>query len=201
MKRIAISQRLDPVPGRDERRDGLDVRLGDLLWSLGFLPIPLVNGIADLQAYIEVLQPDGIVLSGGNDLGEVPERDALEYTVLDYAEASRCPVLGICRGLQMINHRQGGKHHVIDGHAGVSHPVEGPLVAKGRIVNSYHDYAIAQEVLGADLEALAFSADGTVEALRHQDLPWLALMWHPERNTPQDPADLDLIRKHLGATD
>jgi len=201
VKRIAVSQRLDPVPGRDERREGLDIKLGELLWSLGFLPIPLVNGIDDPVSYVNELRPDGILLSGGNDIGGAPERDALEYAVLDYAETSRCPVLGICRGMQMINHRQGGKLHSVNGHIGVTHRVEGPLIPNGRAVNSYHGYAIAKEDLGSNLEPLAFNSDdGTVEALGHNNLPWLAFMWHPERDRPWNPVDLDLIGKHLGAS-
>ena len=77
MKRIAISQRLDPVPGRDERREGLDIKLAELLWSLGFLPIPLTNGIDDPASYVDELRPDGVLLSGGNDIGGAPERTGI----------------------------------------------------------------------------------------------------------------------------
>ncbi|MCG5531304.1 gamma-glutamyl-gamma-aminobutyrate hydrolase family protein [Halorhodospira halochloris] len=52
---------------------------------------------------------------------------------------------------------------------------------------------------GDDLEALAWAEDGSVEALRHSDLPWLGIMWHPERDTPTAEADRKLITTHLGA--
>ena len=196
---IAISQRHDPIAGRDEIRDALDNRLGQLLWSLGFMPIPLVSGTDSLDAYLSDLMPDGLLLSGGNDLGSAPARDALELAALRYATEHHLPVLGICRGMQMINHFQGGQLSSVAEHTAVRHRVIGPLFASptGREVNSFHNFGITPSGLGRDLEALAWSQDGVIEALRHQQRPWLGVMWHPERDTLVTNDDQTMIKQHF----
>ena len=186
--RIAISQRRDAVAGRDEVRDALDARLTGLLWELGFLPLPLASGVAEPADYLAALAPDGVLLSGGNDIGSAPARDALEWAALEYAAAHGLPVLGLCRGMQMLNHFQGGALRPVSGHTAVRHPVTGPLVGDdGREVNSYHDQGL--------LDAVARADDGVVEALRHRRRPWLGIMWHPERDTPVASADRELITR------
>lgn len=211
MRRIAVSQRRDAIAGRDETRDALDVRLGGLLWNLGFLPIPLCSAIAsarrnateDARAaaeYLDALAPESIVLSGGNDIGQAPERDNLEHAALAYARLHRVPVLGICRGMQMIHVHQGGELVLQTGHVAVAHTVTGEWLGEGRrTVNSYHNQGVPGDALGAELEPLACAEDGSVEALRHCHLPWLGIMWHPERDTPTAEADQKLIKNHLGA--
>jgi putative glutamine amidotransferase len=192
--RIAVSQRCDAVAGRDEVRDALDQRLAALLWELGFLPLPLASGISAPADYLAALAPDGILLSGGNDIGSAPLRDALEKAALDYAVQHGLPVLGICRGMQFINQYRGGSLRSVPGHTAVRHRVFGSLVGDaGREVNSYHDHGLLNADLGSALEAVAWADDGVVEALRHRERPWLGIMWHPERDTPTDSIDKDII--------
>lgn len=197
--RIAISQRHDYIVGRDESRDALDIRLGQLIWSLGFIPIPLVSGIGSHDTYLSNLKPDGILLSGGNDLGEVSIRDALELATLHYATKHNLPLLGVCRGMQMINHFQGGYLSPVSEHASVRHSVTGPLfLARLSLeVNSFHNSGILCSGLGRDLEALAWTQDGVIEALRHERKPWLGIMWHPERDMPVSNDDQIMIKDHF----
>ena len=190
-----VSQRCDTIVGRDEVRDALDVRICGLLWDLGFLPLPMATAIGDREGYIKSLLPDAVVLSGGNDIGQCAERDQLESALLSYAAEFRLPVLGICRGMQMINHYHGGALRAVSGHVATRHLVTGPLVGRGcREVNSYHSLGAVDADLGFELEAVAWSEDGVVEALRHRELPWLGIMWHPERDMPMVDEDKDLIR-------
>ena len=193
-----MSQRCDTVSGRNESRDALDIRLAALLWDLGFLPLPMASGISAPADYLAALAPDGILLSGGNDIGSAPLRDALEKAALDYAVQHGLPVLGICRGMQFINQYQGGSLRSVPGHTAVRNRVFGSLVGDvGREVTSYHDYGLLDADLGDELEAVAWADDGVVEALCHRERPWLGIMWHPERDTPVAAADRVLITRHL----
>jgi putative glutamine amidotransferase len=194
---VLISQRRDHVDGRDETRDALDVRFATILWDMGLVPVPIASGVPDPAAYVALLAPHAAVLSGGNDIGSAPQRDATERAVLEHAASTGIPVLAICRGMQMVNWYQGGRLGQVANHVAVRHGIEGPLAPGGREVNSYHNIGIRPEDLGRDLEMLATAEDGTVEAFRHRSLPWLGLMWHPEREAVLDPEDLRLIRTHL----
>jgi len=197
MRRVGITQRQVSVEGRDERRDALDVRLSALLWSEGLCPVPLANAIDDVAGYIDALSLDALVLSGGDDLGVTPERDAFESGCLAVARALAMPVLGICRGLQVINVTCGGTLTSVAGHVAVRHQVTGAFVGGSREVNSFHAHGVTSEGLAPELEALAHAPDGSVEALRHRELPWWAIMWHPERDEPTDSSDRAMLRSVL----
>ena len=159
---------------------------------------------------------DGLVLTGGNDLdpslyGETalndtvepaPERDAGEYRLCDLALARKLPILGICRGLQLLNVYFGGTLYQDLPSQTVSqvpHRMEEPwhrtchdcvlvkgtpladLVEKDAIlVNSHHHQAVKD--LAPGLEVMGKCSDGIVEALRKPDEGFLwAVQWHPER--------------------
>jgi len=200
LRRVLISQRVDPVAGRDETRDGLDIRFAGLLWQMGLAPVPLANGVPEPARYVAALAGDAVILSGGNDIGTMPSRDATETALLDWAAAAGVPVLAICRGLQMLNRYQGGRLDTIGRHVATRHRVRGPLAPAGREVNSYHNQGIAADGLGRDLLPMARAEDGGIEAVIHRSRPWLGVMWHPEREPVPHPEDLRLIRDHLWQT-
>jgi putative glutamine amidotransferase len=170
---------------------------------------------------------DGLVLSGGPDIdpdryGAAPlastgaprvDRDAAELGLLDAATAAGVPVLGICRGLQLLNvARRGTLHQHLPDVVGTAdhapgpgtygrHAVavdEGSLLARvlGRTsadVPSYHHQAV--DDLGAGLTVTATAPDGTVEAVEDPSLPFcLAVQWHPEAGD-----DLSLFRALVAA--
>ena len=161
---------------------------------------------------------DGVILSGGGDIhpdrfnrpshpltdGISEERDDLELRMFDAARERSIPILGICRGLQLINVAMGGtliqdipderpassqhRQH-LDGLArdDVSHPVdllEGSRLAviygATRIMtNSYHHQAV--DDLADGLVITGRAEDGTIESFETAGEPFLvAVQWHPE---------------------
>ena len=155
----------------------------------------------------------GFLLPGGKDidptfyqetpimeLGEVDTAlDRYQMAVLDLAMAQGKPVLGICRGIQVVNVALGGslfqdiqsqfrtptlKHTQATGDA--DHSID--IVPGSRLyglfgphimVNSRHHQSIKEP--GKDLVITARAADGVIEAAQHNTLPIDLVQWHPER--------------------
>ena len=203
MLRIGLTQRVDTIPHRDERRDGLDQRWHSVCAELGVMAVPLPNGPATAIELIDGLGLHGIILTGGNDVAEAPlaanvapERDYLERALITHCLEHDLPLLGICRGMQMINVALGGHLRRTNGHAGVRHTLSN--IDQGAwpdnwCVNSYHDVAIPLDGLAADLRSLACSDDGDIEAFRHLNLRCHGIMWHPEREAPTRGEDLTFM--------
>ena len=147
---------------------------------------------------------DGLLLPGGGDLapwrygqtdgGSQPPdevRDEAELALAAEFVAQKRPILGICRGMQVLNVRLGGTlTQDLPGHSAVCgcdrlHPVRTapsfltPLCGEACIVNSTHHQAVNR--LGDGLHAVQWAADGVVEALCHETLPLWGVQWHPER--------------------
>lgn len=202
MKVVAVSQRVDFYPDRNEQRDALDQRLIDFLLTAGCLPIPVPNSLfaeslggETFVQWIGCISPAAVVLSGGNDVGSCKPRDLTEEGLLDYAEKEGLPVLGICRGMQMMGVRAGSKLHAVEGHVRTRHALTGEIA---REVNSYHNHTLA--TCPAGFEVLARSGgDNEIEAIRHNSLQWEGWMWHPEREPAFHPDDIGRIRKLFGA--
>lgn len=196
--RIGITQNANFIADRGEMREDLDIQLCKLLWRLGLSPIPVSSFIDEKIKYFAELDLDGFLLSGGNNIGSVPERDESEKAILKFSIENNLPVLGICRGMQMINSFQGGKCIEVEGHVAVNHIVNGSITSNtDRKVNSFHNYGITDDTLGEDLIAVAKSRDNLVEAICHCEFPWLGIMWHPERDLEITTSDEQIIHNHL----
>lgn len=174
-------------------------------------PQPLTHGQA--RSLLQGL--DGLIITGGADVNparygqtkgphtQEPEdlRDSLEDTLLGAARAMEMPILGICRGAQMLNVHLGGTLHQhlpdVVGHDryrvgdGVFHPepmtiVEGSLLhrilGEGEVQGHvYHHQAIDHVAPGLRVSARGF--DGTIQAIEMENYPFgLAVQWHPEEN-------------------
>ena len=97
MKKIIVTQRIDYIKNYKETRDALDQKLSEWLIKIDLLPIPISNKLflflddndmeisqqTKIQNWLSAIKPNALLLSGGNDIGEYPERDATEYFLLD----------------------------------------------------------------------------------------------------------------------
>jgi putative glutamine amidotransferase len=195
MKTVALTQRVSVVPAYGERRDCLDQAWTRFLVACGLLPVLLPNATETALALCEVAGVAGLVLTGGNDLaecgGDAPERDAAEYALLDWAERRGLPVLGVCRGMQVIQHRFGIALRRVAGHVANRQVIR--IDGEPREVNSFHRFAALDS--RPPLEVWAVADDGVVKAIRHAARPITGIMWHPERCAPFSPADVALFRR------
>lgn len=198
MKKIIYTQRVEIVESYGERRDCADVEIAKLIWECGFLPVP-VNNIPDkIQVFLEQIKPDGMILTGGNDLskygGNAPERDETEKKMIEYSVKNDVPLYGFCRGMQMIADYFGAELAKVERHVAVRHQLEGNAPWNGRTVNSFHNMAV--KAAADDLIIEARSEDGVIEAVRVRDKRIYGTMWHPERERPYEKDDIQFI-KHI----
>ena len=155
---------------------------------------------------------DGLLLSGGTDVDPSsygqsndrwpgqPERDDFESALLHALRAQGKPVLGVCRGHQLINVAFGGtlipdiltdregchEHRSQELYCSLRHPIEfkegtalSQIFAEISDVNTVHHQAIDR--LADGLEAIAWSDDGLIEAVQATDGAWTwGVQWHPE---------------------
>jgi gamma-glutamyl-gamma-aminobutyrate hydrolase PuuD len=183
----------------------------DVVIAAGGIPV-LLPPIPESAAAVDRL--DAVVLAGGPDVGPDrygaaphprtgpprPERDAAELAVLHRALERGIPVLGVCRGAQVLNVALGGTlvQHVPDavGHSGhnptpgvfgtVAVALErgsrvGAALGPEATVRCHHHQSLDRVADG--LVVTGRAADGTVEAVELTDAPFVVgVQWHPEEN-------------------
>lgn len=162
-----------------------------------------------------LLECDGLLMPGGVDIeparygqetakecGKIDlARDETEWWILETFLPTKKPVLGICRGIQMLNVFQGGSlHQHIPNHSDFKSRGKGChrvsirpntmladlLNQEAITVNSLHHQVV--DSLGKNLEVCAVSEDGYVEAVAHTSHPFcLGVQWHPEHMSRKDP--------------
>ncbi|MBR2494330.1 gamma-glutamyl-CDP-amidate hydrolase [Helicobacter sp.] len=178
---IAITQRL-VESSHKEVRECLASEWGEFFARnlTSYLPLPLAYHISFAQ-YAPFVR--GVILSGGNDLAcfcndELSiKRDSYEMAVLEHCVKHRVPVLGVCRGAQMIAQYFSCEIVPLQGHIG-EHSIE--VQGRSYKVNSFHNYCVRS--VSSELESIALASDASVEAFRHRELPIFGMMWHIERS-------------------
>jgi putative glutamine amidotransferase len=163
-----------------------------LMVGAGMTPVLLSPGTSRGVA----ARLDGLVLPGGPDIAPFrygQEADALELEMFHAAQALRLPVLGICRGQQLLNVALGGTlhQHIVHPQWGddPSVPVHEVTIEAGThlravlgvdtaMVNSGHHQAV--DVVAAPLTVSARSSDACVEGLESTELSVMSVQWHPE---------------------
>lgn len=194
MKRVAITQRVARVEQYGERRDCLDQAWPRFLSACGLLPLVLPNVPEVALELCSSSGIDGLVLTGGNDLtsvgGDAPERDATENALVEITESKGLPILGVCRGMQLLQERCGVALRRVEGHVSPRQTIR--ISGEPVLVNSYHNYGATET--RPPLEVWAVADDGVIKAIRRADYPAVGIMWHPERMSPFSDADLALFR-------
>jgi len=207
----------------------------EALWQAGSLPLLACAGElpkAHLEAMVQ--RAEGVVLTGGQDvhprlfgeeplegIAEVdPVRDGFELEMARLAIQHGIPVLGICRGIQVLNVAFGGTLHQdivrLQRNPPILHRQTAPTthdwhqvrvqpdsllatiladeIHNGILrVNSIHHQAIHQVAQGWRVSATA--VDGTIEAIEHPDYPFaLGVQWHPELLTAHSPIFTNFVK-------
>ncbi len=224
---ITAGKKLLPHDGENTTLEGVDLDYLVAISLAGGAPLMLPT-VADHESIQTILQvTDGLLLTGGGDIhaehyGEEPhpesklhdaDRDNMEMAVTRLALAMRLPILGICRGLQLLNVVKGGTllqdipsqlpdalthnaaeteflYHpiAIDPDSRLAHIMH----ATEMMVNSWHHQAV--NTLGANLRITARAEDGVIEALEaNDDTPILAVQCHPEAGPDHYPSHLPLF--------
>jgi gamma-glutamyl-gamma-aminobutyrate hydrolase PuuD len=115
----------------------------------------------------------------------------MENTLLDLAVRRGLPVLGVCRGMQVIQQRFAIVLCRVEGHVAQRQVIR--IDGEPRVVNSYHHFGAFDSRPPLDVWAVA--ADGIVKAIRHSAQPMTGIMWHPERCAPYSSADIAMFRE------
>ena len=205
--KVGITQRVDKIESYKESRDALDQRLIDWVQSAGCIPIPIPNNLVDtslsnilqpnLQEWLQCLGINFILLTGGNDIGDVKERDLTEEYLLFWANKHNKSLLGICRGMQMMSTFDGAELRRIENHTNTRHKLK--IIGSNQVfpeeVNSYHKKK--KKKCPTKYEILAVSEDGSIEAIKHLNLNWEGWMWHPEREAPFNMMDIIRFKSML----
>ena len=196
MKYIALTQRVQVLSDIQERRDALSQEWASLSAVCGFLPMLLPNVLPVAEQLLKEQPPHGILLTGGNDLvsygGDAPERDEVEHALIEYAIKTHTPLLGVCRGMQMLLDHFGTPLVPVEGHVRTCH-----MLDNGDTVNSFHSFGAIS--CNPPLRVLCSSQDGVVEGVQHTEYPWICgIMWHPERYHPMRERDISTIKELFG---
>jgi carbamoyl-phosphate synthase small subunit len=187
---LSAERRAPGVPGRGGKSPhvvaldfGMKWNIPRHLVDMG-CQVSVVPGTVSAEEILQ-LQPDGIFLSNGPG-----DPEPIEYAVRTIRELlGKKPVFGICLGHQLLALACGAKTFKMKfGHRGANQPVQNLLTGQIEITSQNHGFAVEEASLPNSLEVTHRSLnDGTIEGVRHRDLPAFSVQYHPEASAgPHD---------------
>lgn len=186
--KVGITTRLDLIETTKEVRASIDINWINFLRPLATSLSILQTGNSNLLPSVEGL--DLVIFTGGNDLFSInpcdlsKKRDLVEFRLLENCIEYDIPVLGVCRGMQLIHAFYGGALCSVTNHVAKIHQLEicSDWLSSIDQVNSFHNWGLVSNSLSEnfDISAKCLS-DNSVEAISHKDLRVRGIMWHPER--------------------
>ena len=224
---IAITSSMDLNPDRlNDNRTMVSLDYSNSVINSGGIPVilPITDNLEVIKEQVKYF--DGLILSGGGDpdpnlygedclqeLGDItPERDAFELAILEEFLKTKKPILGICRGLQLMNVFYGGTLYqdikYVD--TNIQHkqkwladlPTHDINILENNILfeifgkkartNSFHHQMIKD--LWKELTSIATANDGVVEAIQNKNYPFFyGVQWHPEMMSTRGNEDMKKI--------
>jgi len=150
--------------------------------------------------YFKSLKLNVLILSGGDNLGDTINRDETEVSLLKFALHNLIPVIGVCRGMQLIHVYYGGKIESGDSSFSKIHKSKNHIINYKEneqiIVNSYHTNKIVESTLSKEFTVLARCIeDNSIESFYNKNI--LSIMWHPERKIESFSWSTNLLKKFL----
>ena len=182
---IGISMRESNAIGYIEKRDSIArdwyKYMKEVMPNSNWILLPNIE--KDIYQYIENWNLNAFILTGGEDYGICKERDNTEKLIFDYSQKNSLPILGVCRGFQLIYKWLGGDFEkkgkkFSSFHISTRHQI---VTNNGiKEVNSYHSNVLIEITKPKELNIIArCKRDNTIEAYEGENI--LGFMWHPER--------------------
>lgn len=224
-KIVGISLRVVEATNYKEPRDSISHDWIRYLSRYDVTPVLIPNVLSNVSEFIKSIKPSALILSSGNNISPQNknerqegiddvslDRDHTEREIIQYAIDNRVPLLGVCRGMQMLNVYFDGSllRNLTDlcgtsaVHANATHEIEidemrinDMLNPDDLVTNSYHNQAVTLSTLSSQLETFVMTGYEVVEGLYHPNLPIAGIQWHPERPGSTEQVDKILFNALL----
>jgi len=219
---IGFTSRIVFAENYNEERDALSHDWTKFSESIDITPVSIPNNLVNIEDFILETNLRAIILTGGGDCPASIDdfdksidrkRNVTELKIIEYSIKNHVPLIGICRGFQILNIFFGGTltRNIFDHKKINNDHVNSETIIKLvnldlsedpediiRSVKCFHNDGIISSDLSQDLIPFATAENGNlIEAFRHKNLPIIGVQWHPEREATFSVFNNNLITNFL----